>query len=66
MPENDREHVIAWFSNMSMVNMFAAAANPEDWARAQTRNDPDQYEEFVRRARIWVEHIESVGREAGV
>ena len=61
---NDRDAVCDWFADMTTVNQFAAAANPEGWAKAQTQtNRPDMYDEFVRRAHIWREFVESVGKE---
>lgn len=59
--EQDRDAVCDWFADMTMVNQFAAAVNPEGWAREQTKNRPEMHAEFVRRAHIWVAFIEEVG-----
>lgn len=53
--------VIAWFMGLSMVNQFAAAANPRGWAEAQATGDKAHMrDELEARAREWAAYLETL------
>lgn len=57
---SEDERIIAWFSQLSTVNQFAAAANPRGWAEAQARVGDHDADELERRAHVWAAYLRTL------